>query len=59
MEEITDAVYAMGRAIARLLNAKMRVPGIERRLNGEGNRRERKLRNQINRIIVAANSESE
>ena len=33
--EITDVVYAMGRAIARLLNAKMKVPGIGRRLNGE------------------------
>ena len=31
LEEITDAVYAMGKAIARLLNAKMRVPGIGRR----------------------------
>ena len=31
LEEITDAVYTMGRAIARLLNAKMRVPGIGRR----------------------------
>ena len=47
LEEITDAVYAMGRAIARLLNVKMKVPGIGRRLNREGNTRERRLRNQI------------
>ena len=40
MEEITDAVYAMRKAIARLLNAKMGVPGIGRRLNREGNTRE-------------------
>ena len=45
--EITDAVYVMGKAIARSLNAKMRVPGIGRRLNREGNRRERGLRHQI------------
>ena len=42
LDETTDAVYATGRAKARSLNAKMRVLSIGRRLNGEGNRRERK-----------------
>ena len=60
LEEITDAVYAMGRAIARLLNAKVRVKDIGRRLNGEGNRRERRLCNQIKALrqrIARVNNE--
>ena len=47
LEENTDVVYAVRRAVARLLNAKMKVPGIGRRLNREGNRKERRLRPQI------------